>query len=98
MKCVKCIDTGMHREVTKIRRKALSSLASGFNLCDGLLLLTKSLDIPGKRESQLRHFFHQIGLWAWLWDVLLINDGHSKAKPTVGRGVWDMRMSHWTRH
>jgi hypothetical protein len=42
-----------------------------------------NLLIPEKKESQLRSCFHQIGLWAHLWGILLII-WCWRTQPTVG--------------
>lgn len=71
----------------------LSLLAAAFKLCTCLFLLPKQkLDMPRKRESQWKNFLHQIGPWAWLWDIFLMNAWCRKAKPTVG-GVIPRQMS-----
>lgn len=45
------------------------------------LVLPIILIVPWRRESQLWHYLHQIGLWACLWRIVLITDWCRRLSP-----------------
>jgi hypothetical protein len=51
------------------------------------LATSYKLDIPWKREPQLRRHLHQIGLRENLWNVFLIANWYRRAHSTVGSAI-----------
>lgn len=43
-----------------------------------------TLELPGKKESQLWDCVHQMVLGVCLWDIFLVNDCGRRIQPTVG--------------
>lgn len=43
------------------------------------------LVFSGKTEQQLSNWFHRIGLWVYLWGIILTSDRYRRAQPTIGR-------------
>lgn len=70
-----------------------------FSACHKLVL-------SGKTEQQLNNWLHCIGLWEYLWGIILTSDRYRRAQNTVGgTNIWKetigkelYKMADWVSH
>lgn len=79
----------------------LSSVRSSLGVCAAdtstslyihVLVGSVNLALPGRREPRVRNCPHQVGLWAYLWGICLLDDCCGRARRILGSATAEQAM------